>query len=91
MNGIYLHFVNKHPLPDGLYWDFNPFPKQTLVFTYLRYKTFENTLERKRRISPFPSVFYPGEISVMFIKFNIICPRTLSVWKSLKTAVWEKG
>ena len=33
-----------------------PFPKQALVFTCLKYKSFENTVG-KGEIAPFPTVF----------------------------------
>ena len=55
------------------------FPKQTLVFTRLQYKSFENTVGKRRNcswraISPFPhGVSYPfGELSAIIIKFEII-------------------
>ena len=36
-------------------------------------------------------VFYPfGELSIIFIKFEIFCLQTLSVWKCLKSVVLER-
>ena len=50
---------------------FNPFPPKNLVFTFLQYKSFENTVG-KGEIAP-KSVFYLfGELSVVFIKFEIV-------------------
>ena len=55
-----------------------PFPKQSLVFTCLRYKSFENTGKREKLLvtSNFSfshSIFYWfGELSTTFIKFEIV-------------------
>ena len=49
-----------------------PFPKQTLVFMCLRYRSFENAvgkgeIARNEQFLPFPTVF-PGELPTIFIK-----------------------
>ena len=37
------------------------------------------------------SIFYPfGDLSAIFIKFEIVVCKALSVWKSLKFVVWER-
>ena len=70
--------------PSSLILDYtvNPFPNKPC----LQYKSFENTVEEKenclqRAIYLFPhSVFYRfGELSAIFIKFNIVVCKTLSV------------
>ena len=38
------------------------------------------------------SVFYPfGELSAIFIKFEIVICKTLSVWKSLKFVILKRA
>ena len=59
------------------------FPKQTLVFTCLQQKSFENTvgkgeIARKEQFLLSHSVFYPsGELSATFIKFEIVICKLL--------------
>ena len=68
-----------------------PFPKQALVFTCLQYKSFENTVE-KGEISPFPTVFSAFlKSSLPFLSISKCCLQSLTVWKSLKFAVCERG
>ena len=72
------------------------FTKQTLVFTCLQYKSFEDTVGKgeivhKEQFLLFPQCFLP--IWRTFCHFHQIrnCRlQTLLVWKSLKTVVWEK-
>ena len=71
-------------------------PKQTLVFTCLQSKSFENTagkgeIARNERFLIFPHCFLP--IWITFFHFHLIqnCRlQALSVWESLKFIVWEK-
>ena len=52
--------------------EFEPFPKQTLVFTSLQYKSFENTVGMSN-FSVSHCVFYPfGELRAIFTKFKIV-------------------
>ena len=55
-----------------------PFPKQALVFTYLQYRSFENTVGKREiacndQFLPFPQCFLPvWKPSVIFIRFKIV-------------------
>ena len=76
--------------------EFSPFPKQALVFTYLKYKSFENTvgkgeLARNEQVLLFSQCFLP--VWRAFCHFQQICNcrlQTLSVLNSLKFVVWER-
>ena len=66
---------------------FNSFPNKPCFFTCLQYKT----LSEKEQFLLFHSAFYPfGERSAIFIKFEIVACKTLSVLKNLKFVVWER-
>ena len=72
------------------------FPNQTLVFTCLSYKTFENTvgkgeMARNEQFLLFPKCFLPiWRALCHFYQIQNCRLQTLSVWKSLKFAVWER-
>ena len=69
------------------------FPNKPCFFTCQQYKTL---LEKEKLLvtSNFSfshSAFYPfGELSAIFIKFEIVACKTLSVLKNLKFVVWER-
>ena len=70
------------------------FPNQALVFTYPRYKSFENT-ESKGEIAHFEQflLFLQCFLTILrhFYHFHQNCRlQTLSVWKNLKFVVWER-
>ena len=73
------------------------FPKQTLVFTCLQYKSFENTegkgeIARNEQFLLFPQCFLT--IGRTFYHFHQICNcclQTLSVWKCFKICRLGKG
>ena len=62
-----------------------PFPKQDLVFTYLQYKSFENTVGKRHMLemsnfSFFHSFFYPfEELSALFIRFELLSANSFSL------------
>ena len=65
---------------------FYPFPIQTLVFTCVKYKSFENTVGKgeiahKEQFLLFPhSVFYLfEELSAIFFKFKIVICKVFEV------------
>ena len=60
----------------------------------LQYKSFENTvgkgeIARNSNFSFSHSVFYPsGEVSGIFIKFEIVVCKLFSILEGLKLVVW---
>ena len=59
------------------------FTKQALVFTCLQYKSFENTVGKGDIARNEHNVFYPfGELSTIFIKFEIVICKLLSLKES---------
>ena len=79
---------------DADYNTFNPFPKQALVFTCLKYKSLENTvgkgeIARNEQFLLFPQ-FSTCLENIQAFRSKLKCRlQTLSVWKSLKFVVWE--
>ena len=61
-----------------IFYPFNPFPKQALVFMCVQYKSFENTVGKEEiacneRFLCFPRCFLPyEEVFPMFIKYEIV-------------------
>ena len=74
----------------------HPFPKQSLVFICMQWKSFENTVKkgeiaRNEQFLLFPQCFLP--VSRTFCHFHWIwnCRlQSLSVWKSEKFVIWER-
>ena len=73
-----------------------PFPKQALVFMWLQYKSFENTvgkgkIARNEQFLLFPQCFLPTWRILRHLSEIQNCRlHTLSVWKSKKSVVWER-
>ena len=84
--------IFKHPFPAK----FNLLPNKpwflcVCTIGFLKTLWLKEKLLVTSNFSFFHSVFYPsGELSVIFIKFEISCLQTLSVWKSLKFVVWGR-
>ena len=76
--------------------EFNAFPNKPW-FLCVYSTSLLKTLQEKEELlvtSNFSfshRIFYSfGELSAIFIKLKICCSQTLSVWKSLNFAIWEK-
>ena len=73
-----------------------PFPKQTLIFTRLHYKSFEHTMGkgeivRNEQFPLFPQYFLPVWRTFCHSHEVKNCRlQSLSVWNSLKLVVWER-
>ena len=73
-----------------------PFPRQSLVFTCLQYKSFENTvgkreIARNEQFRLFPQCFLSFWRTFCHFQKLLNCHlQTLSVWKSLKSAIWKR-
>ena len=73
-----------------------PIPKQALVFTCLHCKPFENTvgrgeIARNAQFLLFPQCFLPIWGALCHFHYIENCRlQTLSVWKSVKSDVWER-
>ena len=72
--------------------------KKALVFTCLQFKSFENTvgkgeIARNEQFLLSPQYFstHLENFLPFFIKEKNCRLQTLSVWKSLKFVVWERG
>ena len=79
---IYLKCFHKH------------FPKQSLHFTCLQYKSFENALGKgeiacNEHFLLFPVFSILLENSMLFSSNSKLHLQTFSVWKSLTSVVWE--
>ena len=74
---------------------FYSFPKQTLVFTCLHYKSFENTVGKGEIARNEQFLFFPQCFQTIRITFSHVYQisncrlQTFSVWNSLKFVVWE--
>ena len=71
-----------------------PFPKQALVFTYLQYNSFENTVGKGEiacnKFLLFPQCFLLVCRTSCHFHQALNCHlQSLSVWNSLKFVVWE--
>ena len=71
--------------------------KRGPVFTSLQYKSFENSMGKgeiahKQAIFLFPTLFFTcfGELSINFIKFEIVVCKLFKVWKC-QTCHLEQG
>ena len=72
-----------------------PFPKQTLVFTCLQFKTFENNVGKREIAHNKQFLLFPQCLPLWrtFCHYHQILNcrwQTLSVWKSLKFVFWER-
>ena len=82
---------------NGNFYSLNSFPNKP-EFTCLQYKSFENTVRKgeigcDEQFLLFPQLFFTGFSLENFMPFSSIqscCLELLSVWKSLKSVVWEK-
>ena len=72
------------------------FPKQALVFTYLQYKLFKNTVGKgeiahNEQFLLFPQSFLSFRRTFCYFHQIQNCRvQTLSVWNCLKSVVWER-
>ena len=75
---------------------FNFFPNKTLVFTYLHYKSFVNTVEKgeiahNEQFLLFPQCFpLFGELSAIFIKSKIVDCILFHSGSFLRFFVWKR-
>ena len=73
-----------------------PFPIQTLVFTCLQYKSFENTVGKGEIAHNEQFLLFPLYFPSFWISFSHVyqisncCLQTVSVWTILKLFVWER-
>ena len=72
---------------------YQPFPKQSLVFTCLQYKSFENTMGKEEIAHNEQFLLLSVFSTHLESHFCKICNcrlQTLSVWKSLKFVIWDR-